>query len=221
VSRYRNGSPEWAPGWWSEFTYRYGWRAYALPVLVLLTFAALLQDPRHAAARPTTHHVAGATPHVTNEGGPAQSSDAAPDPVTVRSDAESVACSTNDAGQLALVSISQQHAWMCSGHMQVYSTPVTTGASANNDATPLGSWRVQSRETDRYLVGAGYSDYVHYWVPFNGDFGFHDATWQTMPFGSSGYTTGGSHGCVHMPMPAMAWFFGWAQVDSTVVTIEA
>jgi lipoprotein-anchoring transpeptidase ErfK/SrfK len=58
-------------------------------------------------------------------------------------------------------------------------------------------------------------------VPFNGDFGFHDATWQTMAFGSSEYTTKGSHGCVHMPMPAIKWLYKWAKVNVTVVTVEA
>jgi hypothetical protein len=42
-----------------------------------------------------------------------------------------------------------------------------------------------------------------------------------MAFGSPDYATGGSHGCVHLPMPAMAWFYGWSRVDQTVVTVEA
>jgi lipoprotein-anchoring transpeptidase ErfK/SrfK len=62
---------------------------------------------------------------------------------------------------------------------------------------------------------------VHYWIPFNGDFGFHDATWQTMPFGSPDYRTQGSHGCVHLPMPTVQWLYNWAQAGSTVVTVEA
>ena len=40
---------------WHDFTDRYGWRAYALPILVVITFAALLttdQVRRHTAAAP-------------------------------------------------------------------------------------------------------------------------------------------------------------------------
>jgi len=110
---------------------------------------------------------------------------------------------------------------MCQGAKQVYDSPATTGETDNGDATPTGSWLIQSRETDRYLVGPGYRDYVHYWLPFNGDFGFHDATWQTMPFGSPNYHTNGSHGCVHLPMTAVQWLYRWAQVGTTVVTINA
>jgi lipoprotein-anchoring transpeptidase ErfK/SrfK len=146
--------------------------------------------------------------------------DPATPPVTLRRDVDGDVCADNGYDRLAVVSITRQHAWMCEKHRQVFSTAVTTGATVDHDQTPLGSWRVQGRERDRDLVGPGYDEHVNYWVPFNGDFGFHDATWQTMPFGSPGYTTQGSHGCVHMPTASMQWFYGWARVGSTVVTVE-
>lgn len=118
------------------------------------------------------------------------------------------------------MSISQQHVWMCQGPRQVNSSAVTTGATDDGDATPTGSWVVQAKQTDRYLVGPGYRDYVHYWVPFNGDFGFHDATWQTMPFGSPDYHAQGSRGCVHLPITVMSWLYAWATVGTTNVTVQ-
>ena len=60
-----------------------------------------------------------------------------------------------------------------------------------------------------------------YWVPFNGDFGLHDAPWQTMPFGSQNWPTQGSHGCVHVATATLAWIYRWAQIASTVVTVES
>ena len=108
---------------------------------------------------------------------------------------------------------------MCQGTTQVYSTPVTTGDVADGDATPTGSWVVQGKDTDTYLTGPGYRDYVQFWIPFDGDIGFHDASWQTMPFGSLGYTTLGSHGCVHLPLPVVTWLYSWAKIGSTAVTI--
>ena len=98
---------------------------------------------------------------------------------------------------------------------------MTTGASRHGDQTPLGSWRLQGKQTNRYLVGPGYRDFVHFWMPFNGDFGLHDAPWQRMPFGSKAYHQRGSHGCVHVPIKVMAWLYAWSRVASTVVTIEA
>ncbi len=172
----------------------------------------------HAAATPTRVQVEGLNTGDDAEFGAA--STPAPVPVVINLGAEPTSCLNNIYPQLVLVSISKQRLWACQGAKQVNSTPVTTGATVDSDQTPLGSWRVQARQRDRYLVGPGYRDYVQYWVPFNGDFGFHDASWQTMPFGSSDYSAHGSHGCVHLPTAAMAWLYRWAKVGATVVTVE-
>lgn len=238
-----------------RFVRTYGWRAYALPVLTVLTIVTLMRSsggtaaPAEAAARSVTATVTAVARPTERAGGaatslsPAASSSNPPQVMAVRGagvgtapaagtarvstaagGAESDgtgACASNTHPTLVVVSIGLQHAWMCEGGRQVASTPVTTGDVAAGDATPTGTWLVQDKQTDRYLVGPGYRDYVHFWVPFNGDFGFHDAPWQTFPFGSADYRTEGSHGCVHLPAAAMAWLYGWARVGSTVVTIEA
>ena len=234
---------------WSTFARRYGWRAYALPILTVITVAALVQGvpssgtghtvagqnaaghdaAGHDAAR---HHAPGSTPTagrpaaakgVQVEGLTSQDAgfDAGttPEPVVIRLGNDAASCATNTFHQLVLVSISKQHLWACDGNRQVDSTAVTTGKSIDHDQTPLGSWRVQAKQRNRYLVGPGYRDYVKYWVPFNGDFGLHDASWQTMPFGSKDYRQHGSHGCVHLPTPTMRWLYRWAGVGDTVVTV--
>lgn len=207
----RSTSPSSWHSWWSRFAARFGWRAYAVPVLLAITLTALVQGGAASASHPP----------VAPGGARAAGAVAAdPSPITLRRNTDSDVCAGNGYARLALVSISQQHAWMCQKHQQVFSTPVTTGASFDGNGTPPGSWRVQARERNRDLVGPGYLDHVRYWVPFDGDYGFHDATWQTMPFGSPDYLTEGSHGCVHLPTPAMQWFYGWARVGDTVVTIE-
>jgi lipoprotein-anchoring transpeptidase ErfK/SrfK len=53
-------------------------------------------------------------------------------------------------------------------------------------------------------------------MPFDGPYGFHDAPWQTFPFGSPDYATQGSHGCVHLPENEAAWVYNWAPVGTTV-----
>ena len=183
---------------WRAFVHRHGWRAYALPLLVVLTVFEVLRLGQGARATPPVK-VAAAAPTAT----------ARPSP-----------CAGNTAAQLVVVSIGKQHAWMCAASAQVYTTAVTTGASALGLATPVGTWQVQDKQTNRYLVGPGYRDFVSYWVPFDGDFGFHDARWQTMAYGSPDYRSQGSHGCVHLAAAAMAWLFGWARVGATV-TVQA
>lgn len=223
---------------------RYGWRAYALPILSVITVAVLVRGApstasAHTAAGPRApsvgHALSGqATSGTTSGAGPVQveglttgaagfAAGAAPPPtpVVLSLGDDAVSCATNSYRQLVLVSISKQHLWACEGGKQVTSVAVTTGRTLDNDQTPLGSWRVQAKQRDRYLLGPGYRDYVHYWVPFNGDFGLHDAPWQTMPFGSQNYLTQGSHGCVHLPTATMAWLYRWASVGNTVVTIKS
>ena len=213
---------------WLRFVGRYGWRAYALPILAVVTVAALVRQPNsgghpaaRAAARPGSGSTAGG---VQVEGLTGSGTDfragSTPAPIAVTLGTDARSCATNTYRKLVIVSISKQHLWACEGAKQVNSTPVTTGKVVGHDQTPLGSWRVQDKQRNRYLTGPGYRDYVHYWVPFNGDFGLHDAPWQTMPFGSKDWRTKGSHGCVHVPTATMAWIYRWSQVGSTVVTVE-
>ncbi len=201
------------------FVDQYGWRAYALPVLVAMTIATLLQPVRAAqrgsvgSQRPAVpsqadqQHAHAATPSATGTHAV----------MNLPALTDSTQSLGNTVPKLVLVSIREQHAWMCERNEQAYSTTAaTTGAVSRNNGTPSGSWPAQAKQTNHYLTGPGYREFVHYWLPLNGDFGLHDAPWQTMPFGSPHYETLGSHGCIHLPAWAMAWLYYWAQVGTTV-----
>lgn len=216
---------------WHRFVATWGWRAYAVPVLAVFTVVAVVQPVArgHAQADPsdtvpsaairTAPSAASVQPTPTR---PASSPTLAPQPVSlVGEQVDSTVCMTNTNAKFVLVSISQQFAWMCAGPVQVYSSAVTTGEVVNGNATPTGSWVVQGKQTNTYLTGPGYRDFVHFWIPFDGNIGFHDATWQTMAFGSPGYRTQGSHGCVHLPMAAVTWLYAWVRIGSTVVTVTS
>jgi lipoprotein-anchoring transpeptidase ErfK/SrfK len=241
------------------FIDRYGWRAYALPVLALLTVVGLFRaNDGHGRAEAVGEHngapassvaAAGtATPSNTavpsNTAGPSSSRRAtaastsasakptrvrkvslAPDPgrpgkqSTAQSPAAAATpCKTNTSTRKVVVSIGAQHAWMCAGKSLAYSSAVTTGKSGGH-ATPSGTFKVQGNVTGTTLRGSDYAVHVDYWIQFNGDIGFHDASWQTMPFGSSGYTSQGSRGCVHMPLKTVAWLHKWVQIGKTVVVV--
>ncbi|MEO7122406.1 MAG: L,D-transpeptidase [Lacisediminihabitans sp.] len=137
-------------------------------------------------------------------------------------------CAGNPAGTKHIyVKISQQHLWACEGTVLFVDAPVTTGASALTNvrnATPLGTSRITGKSQDVHLIGhdvnGAWDDHVTYWLPFNGGDGFHDAPWQTFPLGSPLYTTQGSHGCVHVLLPALAQLFNWVSVG-TPVTVKA
>jgi lipoprotein-anchoring transpeptidase ErfK/SrfK len=127
-------------------------------------------------------------------------------------------CDHNQSAQVVVVSIKHQHMWACAGTNTVISTPVTTGASAHGDATPRGTFAIQGIDPNTTLTTSGGSSYhVRFWLPFRlGIWGFHDASWQTMPFGSKGYVTKGSHGCVHVPTAIMRQLFHWVRYGTKV-----
>jgi lipoprotein-anchoring transpeptidase ErfK/SrfK len=128
-------------------------------------------------------------------------------------------CANNRRAQLIVVSIARQHEWACSRQRTVLSTVVTTGASRRpGDATPRGNFAVQGLNRNTRLTTSADSSYdVKYWIPFHlGVWGFHDARWQKIPFGSPRYVTRGSHGCVHMPMRAIRWLFHWVHYGTRV-----
>jgi len=128
-------------------------------------------------------------------------------------------CAHNRAKQLVLVSIEAQHEWLCAHHRTVLSTPITSGASAKpGDATPRGTFRIQGLNRNSVLYPSGGGAYpVKYWIPFQAPlYGFHDASWQHMPFGSRHYVTHGSHGCVHMPLRAIRFLYRWAHIGTKV-----
>ena len=210
---------------WAGAIKRFGWRAYAVPILLVVTVVAIVEPETHGRAVAATQQLSSSTQRSAQVSPPSPSTTPTPTPtptaapVIVAAEVDSTVCASNTKAKRVVVSISQQAAWMCQGTTQVLSTPVTTGDVSAGDATPTGSWVVQGRDTDTYLTGPGYRDYVQFWIPFDGDIGFHDASWQTMPFGSPGYTTQGSHGCVHLPLPVVTWLYSWVKIGSTVVTV--
>jgi L,D-transpeptidase catalytic domain len=130
-------------------------------------------------------------------------------------------CGANRSGPHIYVSITQQLGRICSAGNQLLITALTTGAAAYGDGTPTGTWRVDNKvRNTRLFPSDGGSYAVQYWLPYVGnEYGFHDSSWQTMPYGSQQYTTGGSHGCVHLPLAVMAWVFNWAPIG-TLVTVS-
>jgi lipoprotein-anchoring transpeptidase ErfK/SrfK len=142
-----------------------------------------------------------------------------PTPGTARHASRKSPCVHNRRAQLVIVSIERQHEWACAYRRTVLSTPVTTGASSRHgDTTPRGTFAVQGLDRNTVLTTRAAGRYrVRYWIPFHlGVWGFHDASWQTMPFGSKHYVTRGSHGCVHMPLAAIRWLFHWVHYATRV-----
>ncbi len=212
-----------------RFVASYGWRIIAVPVLVVATVLVLAPADsilhsgtvdRTAYDRSALAARSGTSPVQERPEALRPPRHARTAPAPSRSPHPRVdVCAGNTEPQLILVSIGKQRAWMCDRGRQVKTSAVTTGKVADDSSTPTGTWEITGKETDRYLNGPGYSDFVHYWLPFYGDFGFHDASWQTMSFGSPRYRTQGSRGCIHLPTPTMAWLYHWVQIGATATVV--
>ena len=194
-----------------------------------ITFAALILISLVGCSSVSQLNLAGAqhigTLAVTPPSTPSQTPTPTPTPTVPP---QAAACATTPAGvDHIYVSVSQQTLWACTGPTLFTTTAVTTGASALtnvHDATPIGTWRIFNKVRNTVLTGrdanGSWRDPVAYWMPFYGAYGFHDASWQTFPFGSSLYTTQGSHGCVHVPVDTLGSIFNWAPIG-TLVTVQA
>jgi len=105
----------------------------------------------------------------------------------------------NDLGNTYLeINLTAQHAWYYKNGKLIADGDVVTGDAAKGRTTPSGTYSLKYKEKDAVLVGEDYSSDVSFWMPFNGDVGFHDAPWRTT-FGKDIYLKNGSHGCVNAP----------------------
>jgi lipoprotein-anchoring transpeptidase ErfK/SrfK len=129
-------------------------------------------------------------------------------------------CEGNTDARLITVSLSEQSLALCEHDNPVGYSPVTTGRVALGDGTPLGTWHINSRETDRFLTGPDYRVFVNYWLPFFGDYGFHDSSWQDFAYGdTTAYKSRGSRGCIHVPRPEMDKLYQWVRIGTTVTIV--
>ncbi|MDO5547842.1 MAG: peptidoglycan binding domain-containing protein [Eubacteriales bacterium] len=91
-----------------------------------------------------------------------------------------------------------------------------SGNVSTGHTTPGGIYSITYKTTYQRMVGADYDVLAYYWMPFNGDIGFHDATWRSS-FGGSIYQTNGSHGCVNMPYSKAQTLYSYVEAGMPVI----
>lgn len=119
-------------------------------------------------------------------------------------------------GSYVEVSLTAQKLWLYKNGEQVLSTNLVSGSVAEGHRTPTGVYSIYSKQTDRYLTGADYRSFVHYWMPFLGGYGLHDASWRSS-FGGTIYYYDGSHGCVNLPSSAAKKIYNNVSVGTKVI----
>ncbi|MBR6476845.1 MAG: L,D-transpeptidase, partial [Lachnospiraceae bacterium] len=99
----------------------------------------------------------------------------------------------------AEVDLTNQHVYFYYKGELYLETDCVSGDIASGHNTPEGIYAVTFKQRDRILRGPGYESFVHYWMPFYGGYGMHDAMWRRA-FGGNIYLYNGSHGCVNLPL---------------------
>ncbi|WP_431689817.1 L,D-transpeptidase family protein [Peptostreptococcus anaerobius] len=123
----------------------------------------------------------------------------------------------NDMGdEFIEIDLSKQHMWYVKGGEVQVSTPIVSGNPYNGDATPTGIYPLNYKTRNAVLRGPGYASPVAYWMPFNGNIGIHDSSWQAA-YGGSRYLYAGSHGCINTPYSKVAQIYNLAKEGMPVV----
>ena len=119
-------------------------------------------------------------------------------------------------GNYVEVDLSSQKLWLYKDGERIVTTSLVSGSVAEGHRTPTGIYSIYSKQTDRYLTGADYRSFVHYWMPFLGGYGLHDASWRSS-FGGTIYYYDGSHGCVNLPSSAAKKIYNNVSVGTKVI----
>ena len=119
-------------------------------------------------------------------------------------------------GSYVEIDLSSQKLWLYKNGERIISTNLVSGCVAEGHRTPTGVYSIYAKQTDRYLTGADYRSFVHYWMPFLGGYGLHDASWRSS-FGGDIYLYDGSHGCVNLPSSAAKTIYNNVSVGTKVI----
>ena len=124
---------------------------------------------------------------------------------------------TDDIGDSYVeVDLTHQHLYLHIDGQIVLETDFVSGTMINGNATPQGIFGITYKKTDAVLRGADYETPVSYWMPFYGNYGMHDATWRRV-FGGDIFISGGSHGCVNLPLDKAAEIYQYMSKGFPVI----
>ncbi len=109
-----------------------------------------------------------------------------------------------------------QHLYLYEKGKIVLETDFVSGNMSNGNKTPQGVFGLTYKTRNATLRGANYASFVHYWMPFNGNVGMHDATWRSV-FGGDIYKNSGSHGCINLPLGKAAEIYPYMTTGFPII----
>ena len=124
------------------------------------------------------------------------------------------------------VNLTEQHLYYYQEGEIVLDSDFVSGMMIRSRYTPEGVFFLDWKTTDTYLTGQinpetgqpSYRSHVNYWMPFNGGIGFHDAHWRNR-FGGTIYKSGGSHGCINMPLEKAKKLYSLIDKETPIICV--
>lgn len=108
----------------------------------------------------------------------------------------------NDIGNSYVeADLTHQHLYLYKNGTLVFETDFVSGDMSKGYNTPQGVFGLTYKTTNAVLRGADYQENVSYWMPYEGNYGMHDASWRDA-FGGDIFMSNGSHGCLNLPVDA-------------------
>ncbi|QQK07076.1 L,D-transpeptidase family protein [Miniphocaeibacter halophilus] len=119
------------------------------------------------------------------------------------------------------IDLTRQYLWFYKDGKLIVETDIITGNPNLGRETPVGLFKVWSRETNRTLSGEDYSSPVSFWLPIDWTgVGMHDASWQSS-FGGNLYKTVGSRGCINIPYEKVKTIYEEVKNNTPVVVYKS
>ncbi|MGI6584684.1 MAG: L,D-transpeptidase family protein [Lutisporaceae bacterium] len=126
----------------------------------------------------------------------------------------------NDIGDTYVeINITRQYLWFYKAGKLIAQGHIVSGNPNRGNATSLGVYMLNYKETDTTIRGPGYEADVTYWMPFNGNIGIHDADWR-YSFGGNIYKRNGTHGCINVPLYLAKRIFENIEEGTPVICYE-
>ncbi|MGH4121402.1 MAG: L,D-transpeptidase family protein [Clostridium sp.] len=117
------------------------------------------------------------------------------------------------------VNITRQRLWFYKNGKLITQGSIVTGNPNRGRSTVLGTYMLNYKQKGATLTGPGYEAPVTYWMPFFGNMGIHDASWQ-YSFGGEIYKTRGSHGCINVPIYLAKTIFDNIEEGTPIICYE-
>ncbi|MGN0377506.1 MAG: L,D-transpeptidase, partial [Suilimivivens sp.] len=123
----------------------------------------------------------------------------------------------NDIGDTYIeVDMTEQMLYYYKEGELVIETPVVTGNTSLKRGTPCGTNYVYGKQKNRTLRGEGYTAFVKYWIPVNGNIGIHDSSWRK-EYGGDIYIKNGSHGCINTPEEEVSKLYDMVEIGTPCI----